>query len=407
MKQIKGGVTAAEGFLAAGCAAGIKPEDMDDMAMIYSEKPCAAAGTFTTNVVKAAPVLWDRRIVEEKGQAKAVVINSGVANACTGKEGLAYCEETAAAAAGVFGIPAEQVLVASTGVIGVQVPMDCIRKGIGTLSSNLSGSPEAGTRAAGSILTTDTHAKEAAVQFEVDGKTVTLGGMCKGSGMIHPNMCTMLAFLTTDLAISQELLLKALREDIKDTFNMISVDRDTSTNDTVLLLANGMAGNDCITEEDDNFARFCEALRALNTELAKMIAGDGEGCTALLEVRTVHAATKEQARLISRSVVASNLTKAMVFGHDANFGRVLCAMGYSGADFDPEHMALYFESKAGKIAIFDEGKALDYSERQAARILSEPEVTVIADLKAGCEEAAAWGCDLTYDYIKINADYRS
>ncbi len=407
MKQIKGGVTAAEGFLAAGCAAGIKPEDMDDMAMIYSEKPCAAAGTFTTNVVKAAPVLWDRRIVEEKGQAKAVVINSGIANACTGKEGLAYCEETAAAAAGVFGIPAEQVLVASTGVIGVQVPMDCIRKGIGTLSSNLSGGPEAGTKAAGSILTTDTHAKEAAVQFEVDGKTVTLGGMCKGSGMIHPNMCTMLAFLTTDLAISQELLLKALREDIRDTFNMISVDRDTSTNDTVLLLANGMAGNDCITEEDGNFARFCEALRALNTELAKMIAGDGEGCTALLEVRTVHAATKEQARLISRSVVTSNLTKTMVFGHDANFGRVLCAMGYSGADFDPEHMALYFESKAGKIAIFDEGKVLDYSERQATRILSEPAVTVIADLKAGCEEAAAWGCDLTYDYIKINADYRS
>ncbi|MCD8231907.1 MAG: bifunctional ornithine acetyltransferase/N-acetylglutamate synthase [Clostridiales bacterium] len=407
MEKIQGGVTAAKGFLAAATAAGIKYKDRTDMAIIYSEKPCRAAGTFTTNVVKAAPVLWDRRITEEVGQAQVVVVNSGIANACTGEEGLRYCQETSAEVEKTIGVPANQVLVASTGVIGMQLPIDRIRTGVQTMAPMLNGSLEAGNAAAKAIMTTDTHEKEVAVQFEVDGKTVTLGGMCKGSGMIHPNMCTMLAFLTTDLAISEELLFEALRADIPDTYNMISVDGDTSTNDTVLLLANGMAGNAEITEKNADYEEFCKALRFVNTELAKMMAGDGEGATALFEVKVIHARTKKDAKILSKSVVCSSLTKAMIFGHDANFGRILCALGYSGAQFDPEQVELHFESAAGKLLIFKDGVAVDYSEEEATRILSEPAVTVIADMKMGDAEATAWGCDLSYDYIKINADYRS
>ncbi|MCC8142028.1 MAG: bifunctional glutamate N-acetyltransferase/amino-acid acetyltransferase ArgJ [Lachnospiraceae bacterium] len=407
MKQIKGGVTAAKGFFAACTAAQIRGTNRDDMAMLYSEAPCAVAGTFTTNVVQAAPVLWDKQIVEEVGQAQALVVNSGIANACTGQEGYAYCEEMAAEVGTLLEIPKQEVFVASTGVIGMQLPMDRIRSGIEAMAVSLSREFSAGNGAANAILTTDTHAKECAVEFEIAGKTVTLGGMCKGSGMIHPNMCTMLAFLTTDLAISGDLLREALKEDVADTYNMISVDGDTSTNDTVLLMANGIAENPCITEKNEDYGTFREALRLVNTELSKMIAGDGEGATALLEVKVIHAKTKEQARIISKSVVTSNLTKAMLFGHDANFGRVLCAMGYSGAEFDPEMVSLSFESDAGQIEIFCEGAVLDFDEQRASRILSEPVVTVIADLKEGTEEATAWGCDLTYDYIKINADYRS
>ncbi|MCD8132588.1 MAG: bifunctional glutamate N-acetyltransferase/amino-acid acetyltransferase ArgJ [Clostridiales bacterium] len=407
MKLIHGGVTAAQGFFAAHTAAGIKYNDRIDMAMLYSEVPCRAAGTFTTNVVKAAPVLWDRKIVEESGAAQAVVVNAGIANACTGEEGLDYCRRTAAAVSEYMEIPPERVLVASTGVIGMQLPIDRICAGVEAMIPVLSGSVEAGTRAAQAIRTTDTHEKEVAVQFEAGGRTVTLGGMCKGSGMIHPNMCTMLAFLTTDMAISGELLQEALREDIRDTYNMISVDGDTSTNDTVLLLANGLAGNAEITEKNADYEQFCRALNYVNTELAKMIAGDGEGATALFEAKVLHARSKEQARILSKSVICSSLTKAMIFGHDANFGRVLCALGYSGADFDPDQVELFFESEAGRIPIFAEGKALDYSEEQATRILSEPVVTVIADMHMGDAFATAWGCDLSYDYVKINADYRS
>ncbi len=417
MKQIDGGVTAAEGFFAASCAAGIKGNDMTDMAMIFSEVSCEAAGTFTTNVVKAAPVLWDRRIVEESGHAQAVVINSGIANACTGKEGLSYCEETAAEAGSLLELPTDQVFVASTGVIGTQLPIERIRYGVRAMADRISEEVlggcgedikrEEAAGAARAILTTDTHEKECAVEFEIGGKRVRLGGMCKGSGMIHPNMCTMLAFLTTDLAISGELLREALRSDVADTYNMVSVDGDMSTNDTVLLMANGMAGNPCITEKNEDYELFCEALRFANTELAKQIAGDGEGSTALLEVRVINARTKDQAKVLSKSVVCSNLTKAMIFGHDANFGRILCALGYAGVDFDPDKVKLYFESAAGRTAIFAEGKALDFSEEEAARILSEPEVTIIADLGSGDCGATAWGCDLTYDYVRINADYRS
>ncbi len=407
MERIQGGVTAAKGFLAVATAAGIKYKDRNDMAMIYSEKPCRAAGTFTTNAVKAAPVLWDRHVTEEIGRAQAVVVNSGIANACTGQEGFGCCRRTAEEVEKNLHIPADEVLVASTGVIGMQIPVDRLQAGVRAMIPGLDGSAEAGHAAAGAILTTDTHEKEVAVQFEVGGKTVTLGGMCKGSGMIHPNMCTMLAFLTTDLAISEELLREALRADIADTYNMISVDGDTSTNDTVLLLANGLAGNAEITEKNADYEAFCMALRFVNTQLAKMMAGDGEGATALLEVKVIHAATKEAAKVLGKSVVCSSLVKAMIFGHDANFGRILCALGYSGVEFDPDKIDLFFESKAGKMLIFRDGVAVSYSEEEATRILSEPEVTIIADMKTGDAEATAWGCDLSYDYVKINADYRS
>ena len=397
MKIITGGVTAAKGFQA----------NRTDMAMIFSEVPCFAAGTFTTNIVKAAPVKWDQDIVANKPYAQAVICNSGIANACTGEEGFRYCRETAAAAAEALQIEADSVLVASTGVIGMQLPIERIANGVKAMAPKLSGTIEAGTEAAKAIMTTDTVKKEVAVQIELDGKVVTIGGMCKGSGMIHPNMCTMLGFLTTDANISRELLQEALREDVKDTYNMVSVDGDTSTNDTVLLLANGMAGNAQIQEKNEDYEIFCKALNYVNTCLAKKIAGDGEGATALFEVKIVGAESKEQAVILSKSVVTSSLTKAAIYGHDANWGRILCAMGYSGAQFDPEKVDLYFESKAGKIKIIENGVSTGYSEAEATKILSEEEVTAIADLKMGTCTATAWGCDLTYDYVKINADYRS
>ncbi|NCB93137.1 MAG: bifunctional ornithine acetyltransferase/N-acetylglutamate synthase [Clostridia bacterium] len=407
MKIIDGGVTAAKGFLAAGLAAGIKKGNTKDMALVYSEKPCVAAGTFTTNVVKAAPVKWDQHIVYDEPTAQAIVCNSGVANACTGEEGYSYCKETAKIAAEELKISENAVLVASTGVIGKQLPMDLMGQGVRNLVPLLSPTLEAGALAAQSIMTTDTISKEVAVTLEMGGKTVTLGGMCKGSGMIHPNMCTMLGFVTTDAAISKEMLQKALSEVVKDSFNMISVDGDTSTNDTVLLLANGLAGNPEVTEENEDYKAFLEALMYVNTCLAKKIAGDGEGATALFEVKVIGAESKEQAVTLSKSIVTSSLTKAAIYGHDANWGRILCAMGYSGAQFDPEKVDLFFESAAGKIKIIENGVATDYSEDTATKILSEKEVTAIADVKMGDAEATAWGCDLTYDYIKINADYRS
>lgn len=407
MKIITGGVTAAKGFQAAAAAAGIKYKDRTDMALIVSEVPAVSAGTFTRNVVKAAPVLWDKQAVEQEKYAQAVVINAGIANACTGAEGMKYCKETAQTVEHVMAIPAQQVLVASTGVIGMQLPMEKLVSGIEAMAPKLSSAIESGHEAACAIMTTDTKSKETAVVFEVEGKTVTVGGMCKGSGMIHPNMCTMLGFVTTDLAISKELLSEALQEDVTDTYNMVSVDGDTSTNDTVLLLANGMAGNTEITKKDENYQKFVEALHLVNTTLAKKMAGDGEGATALFEAKVIHALNKEDARTLAKSVICSSLTKAAIFGHDANWGRVLCALGYSGAEFDPEHIELFFESKSGRIQIYKDGIAADYSEEEATKILSEEEVTVLVDMKMGEAEAAAWGCDLTYDYVKINADYRS
>ena len=407
IKVIAGGVTAAKGFQAASTAAGIKYKGRPDMAMIYSEADCVSAGTFTTNVVQAAPVKWDKNQVYSGAAARAVVVNAGIANACTGKEGMEYCGLTAKACGAALGVPEDSVLVASTGVIGMQLPMDRLEAGIYAMAPDLAGGQESGTAAARAIMTTDTVHKEVAVEFEIGGVPVKMGGICKGSGMIHPNMCTMLSFVTTDAAISKELLQEALSEDIKDTYNMISVDGDTSTNDTVLLLANGMAKNPVITEKNEDYALFCKALNFVNETLAKKMAGDGEGCTALFEVKVVGAKTKEQAKVLAKSVITSNLTKAAIFGHDANWGRILCAMGYSGAQFDPERVDLYFESAAGSMQIIKDGVALDYSEEEATKILSQPEVTAVADMKLGEAMATAWGCDLTFDYVKINADYRS
>ncbi len=402
-----GSVTSAKGFKTTSCAAGIKYKERQDMALIYSEVPCQVAGTFTKNIVKAAPVKWDKKVVDESAYVQAVVINAGIANACTGEEGMKACEDTAKAAGEILDVEPFAVCVASTGVIGMQLPLDRIANGVKMMAPELSESAEAGLAAARAIMTTDTIPKHIAVTVQIGGKDVTVGGMCKGSGMIHPNMCTMLGFITTDAAISKELLQEALSEDIKDTYNMVSVDGDTSTNDTVLLLANGMAGNPVIDKHGEDFDTFKAALHEVNQYLCRKIAGDGEGATALFEVKMIGAATKEQAVTLAKSVVTSSLTKAAIFGHDANWGRILCAMGYSGAEFDPEKVDLYFESANGKILIIKDGVAVDYSEEEATEILSAKEVTAIADVKMGNCEATAWGCDLTYDYVKINADYRS
>ena len=385
MKIIDGGVTAAKGFKAASTAAEIKYKGRTDMAMVFSEVPCVAAGTFTTNVVKAAPVRWDQDIVYNHQGARAVICNSGIANACTGEEGFGYCKETAKAASESLGIPEDSVLVASTGVIGMQLPIDRIANGVKAMAPKLEGSREAGLEAAKAIMTTDTHKKEIAVECTLGGKTVTIGGMCKGAGMIHPNMGTMLSFITSDAAIDQKLLQQFLSEIVEDTFNMISVDGDTSTNDTCLVLCNGLAENPVITEEDEDGKEFKAALAYVMEYLAKQIAGDGEGCTRLFEVTCNGAATKEDAKIISKSVVCSTLTKAAVFGKDANWGRILCAMGYSGVTFDPEKVDIVLESEEGSLAIVKDGIATDYSEEKATQILSANPVKAILDIHAGEE----------------------
>ena len=407
IKMIEGGVTAAKGFMAASTAAGIKYKNRQDMAMIYSKEPCKSAGTFTTNLVKAAPVKWDKNQVTSGADAQAVIINAGIANACTGEEGMGYCAQTAKAAAETLGVAEDGVLVASTGVIGMQLPIDKIAAGVKAMVPLLGDSLEKGTEASKAIMTTDTKNKQVAVQIDMNGTTVTIGGMCKGSGMIHPNMCTMLAFVTTDAVITKEALQKALSEDVVDTYNMISVDGDTSTNDTALVLANGMAENPMIEYGTEDYQTFKAALHEINEYLAKQIAGDGEGATALFEVKVKGAESVKAAKVLAKSIACSNLTKTAIAGHDANWGRIVCAMGYSGAQFDPEKVDLFFESKAGKIQIAEDGVALDFSEEKATEILSQPEVTAIADVKIGDAEATAWGCDLTHGYIEINADYRS
>ena len=407
MNIINGGVTAAKGFEAASAAAGIKYQGRTDMALVYSQKPCEAAGTFTTNVVKAAPVKWDKKVVESSVKPQVIVINSGIANACTGEAGMECCKEVAKEAAKVLETETESALIGSTGVIGMQLPVEKMKAGVHLLAEEKAAGQEMGNLAAKAIMTTDTKEKEAAVTIEIDGKTVTIGGMAKGSGMIHPNMCTMLAFITTDAVISKEALQAALSSDVEETYNMISVDGDTSTNDTVLLLANQMAGNKEIQKGTKEFEIFKEALHEVNTALAKKIAGDGEGATALLEVIVQGAETKDQAKTLAKSVICSNLTKTAIAGHDANWGRILCAMGYAGVEFDPEKTDLFIKSSAGELKLVENGMALDYSEEKATEILSQPEVSIMADIKLGKESAIAWGCDLTHGYIDINADYRS
>lgn len=407
MEQITGGVTAANGFMAASCEANIKYSGRTDMAMVYSKEPCECAGTFTTNVVKAACVQWDMRIVESGKPMHAVVVNSGIANACTGQEGFDACEATARAVTDSLGVAHDSVAVASTGVIGMQLPVDKLVAGVKAMSKTLDSSLEAGTDASKAIMTTDTVNKEIAVTFTVGDKKVTLGGMSKGSGMIHPNMCTMLAFLTTDIAIDKKLMQEALREVVTDTFNMITVDGDTSTNDTLLIMANGLAGNEKIVDKDENYDKFKEALFFVCEFLARKMASDGEGATKLFEAKVVNAKSKEDARTLSKAIVGSNLSKAAIYGCDANFGRFLCAMGYSGAQFDQNDVELFFESKAGRMQVFDKGTPLDFDEEFAVKIMKEDEVTVFVDMHEGDAQATAWGCDLTYDYVKINADYRS
>ena len=408
MKKIEGGITAAQGFEAASAAAHIKYEGRTDMALIFSKEPCVCAGTFTTNIVKAAPVIWDRDMVYSGAAAHAVIINSGIANACTGKEGMEYCRQTAEEAAECLGIDSGSVLVGSTGVIGFQLPIDRIRAGVRMLAEKKKTGLAAGTEAAKAIMTTDTVHKEAAYEFEIGGRKAVIGGMAKGSGMIHPNMCTMLGYVTTDAAIEKALLQKALGEIVQETFNMISVDGDTSTNDTLLVLANGLAGNTPVSDEkSEDYAVFYEALRTVCRELAMKMAGDGEGCTKLIETRVIHADTLENARILAKSVITSSLTKAAVFGKDANWGRILCALGYSGAQFDPENCDLYFGEGDDRILIFTDGSAADYSEEKATELLSGEKVVITADMHMGEEQATAWGCDLTYDYVTINADYRS
>lgn len=418
-KEIEnGGVTAAKGFMAASTAAGIKYSDREDMALIFSETPADCAGTFTSNVVKAAPVKWDAAIIDNGCKVSAVVINAGIANAATGPEGFRCCMETARVASDALSVDETSIAVASTGVIGKTLPMDRISQGINTMAKELSGDIEAGTKASKAIMTTDTYNKECAVTFDCHGKTVTIGGMAKGSGMIHPNMCTMLSFVTTDAVISRQLLQEAISEVVKDSYNMISVDGDTSTNDTCLVLANGAAGNAMINKADGSYDDFLLALSYVNMKLARLMAKDGEGATKLIEVCVKSAASRRDARKLAKSVVSSSLVKAAVFGRDANWGRILCALGYSGVDFDPTHVNISVASGGKSLMLAKNGLGFFGSdgcnfeteeefEKEATNLLSADEIEIYVDMNAGLEEAIAYGCDLTYDYVKINADYRS
>ena len=401
-------VTSPKGFSAANTAAGIKYEGRDDMAMIFSKEPCVSAATYTRNVVKAAPVLYDKSRTDTSDPIHAVVINAGIANACTGRVGLDICKKTAEAAGEALGVESGSVLVASTGVIGKQIPVDKITAGCKVLADKLSDTDDAGVSAAKAIMTTDTIPKYCGVEMDLSGKKVTIGGMTKGAGMIHPDMCTMLCFITTDAAIEKSLLQKALSDSVNDSFNMISVDGDTSTNDTCAVLANGLAGNPMIDSEDsDDFKKFAEGLKAVCTYLARKMAGDGEGATALFEVRVIGAPDDASARILAKSVIGSSLTKAAVFGHDANWGRILCALGYSGVKFDPYMVDVSVMGGGKTLTLCRGGLETDYSEDEATEILSCEEVTCICDIHMGEGSATAFGCDLTYDYVKINADYRS
>lgn len=407
MQRIDGGVNAPKGYEASGIEAGIKYENRKDMALVFSTELANAAGTFTTNVVKAAPVQWDKEIVESGHHVRAVVLNSGIANAATGKEGKEYNYEMASEIAKVLGIVPEEVLTASTGVIGMQLRMAPIRKGAPLLKDALTTDRQGAKDAARAIMTTDTILKECAVTFEQDGSTITVGGMSKGSGMIHPNMATMLSVITTDAKVSHEVLQGMLREIVADSFNMISVDRDTSTNDTCVLLANGAAGAEEIKKDTDAYRALYEAVSYVATDLAKKMAGDGEGCTRLLEVTVKGTKTKQDAVTLSKSVISSNLVKTAIYGKDANCGRVLCALGYAGVEFDPEVVDLTLQAGGEEMLWIKNGVLTDFDEEKATEMMGMDKVTLVCDMKQGECSATAWGCDLTYDYIKINADYRS
>ena len=404
MKLINGGVCAAKGFVANGIHCGIrKNKTKRDLALILSERPASAAAVYTTNLVKGAPLLVTKAHLAN-GVAQAIICNSGNANTCNAN-GIEVAEKMSVLIANELGISANDVVVASTGVIGQPLNLEPIANGIPELAKGLSA--EGGVAAAEGIMTTDTVKKEVAVSFEIGGKTCHLGGIAKGSGMIHPNMATMLVFITTDAAISPAMLQKALSNDITNTFNMVSVDGDTSTNDMVTVLANGMAGNPEITEENEDFATFMKALNTVTVALCRMIAGDGEGATKLLECKVTGAKDIPTAKTVAKSVICSSLLKAAMFGADANWGRVLCAIGYSGADVDVNAVDVSFRSAKGEITVCRDGAGVEFSEELAKEILLEKEIEIIVSLGKGEGSATAWGCDLTYDYVKINGDYRT
>ena len=398
MKGIEGGITAAKGYKTGAVHSGIRAsQSKKDLAVIVSEVPCQAAAVYTSNIVKAAPLHITREHLGD-GTAQAIVINSGNANACAPR-GEENALREAQAAAKLLGLKTEDVLVASTGVIGQELPIEVIETAMGQIVLT-----DDSADTARAIMTTDTKMKQTAVEFELDGKTVHLGGIAKGSGMIHPNMGTMLCFVTTDAAISQSVLQQSLSKIVKKTFNRISVDGDTSTNDMCIVLANGLAGNEEITQQNDVFD---QALESVMKDLAVMIASDGEGASRLIISTVVDAADETQAETLAMSVASSSLFKAAMFGSDANWGRVLCAMGYSGAQFDPEKVDVLFQSDAGTIEVAKNGRGLDFDEDQAKKILSRDQVQVVMNLHEGDVSVTCWGCDLTYDYVKINGDYRS
>lgn len=406
MQKIEGGITTPKGFRATGAAIGIK-NGVKDLALIASDVPATAAAAFTTNVVKATSVERNMEIMDKKGKINGIAINSGNANACTGEAGAAANQEMAETFASCLKVAPDTVLTASTGVIGAAFPIEIVKKGIETNAPKLGNTRQDALLAAESIMTTDTYSKEIALETEIGGKTVRIGGMAKGSGMIHPNMATMLSFITTDVAIDQSLLEKALKEDIQSTYNMVSVDGDTSTNDTVVVLANGMAGNEPITEEGTDYEEFKKILHTVNEQLSKDLVRDGEGATKFIEIKVKGAASREDAKKVAKSVVTSSLVKAAMFGEDANWGRVLCAMGYSGILFDPKKIDIIYKSAKGKINLMEQGTPIVFDEDKAKTILKEKEIFVEIQMAEGKEEAAAWGCDLSYDYVKINGDYRS
>jgi glutamate N-acetyltransferase/amino-acid N-acetyltransferase len=401
----KNGICKPKGFTASGVHAGLK-KAKKDIAVIYSEKPSKAAGVFTTNVVKAAPVLINMEHLQKNaGNARAIVVNSAVANACTGNKGMQDAEKMAALGGKFLKVNQEEVLVASTGVIGVTLPMEKIEDGIEKACRALE--KNGSSSAAEAIMTTDTVPKEASVEIDIEGTTVSLGGIAKGSGMIHPNMATMLCFVTTDADISAELLNEALKEVVDKTFNMISVDGDTSTNDMVLVLANGEAKNPCIKEKNAAYKKFRDALYEISKVLSKKVVEDGEGATKIFEVEVMNALTIGDARKAARSVTESSLVKTAIFGEDANWGRILAAVGYSGAEFDPEKIDVYLESSRGKEQMMKSGMGLKFDEEKALEILKEKEIYIKVDLNSGPCSAKAWGCDFSFDYVKINAEYRS
>lgn len=406
MKLIEGGITAAKGFKAAGGHIGLKAKKKD-LAVIFSETACTYAGAFTQNVVKAAPVHWNKAILESGKTVHGVVVNSGNANAATGLQGEKDAADTALTFAEAVGVNQKDILVCSTGVIGVPMPMDTIKKGIPEVAKLLSDSFEGGESAAEAIMTTDTVKKTIAVEENLGDIKITVGGMGKGAGMIHPNMATLLSFVTTDVNITKEMLQKAVSKAVQTSFNMITVDGDTSTNDTLLVLANGLAGNPIIDSEGEAFDKFYAALYEVCKYLAVSIARDGEGATKLLEVRLSGARSFEEGKTLAKSILTSNLVKTAFFGEDANWGRIFCAMGYSGVAFDPNKVNIAIESTAGIEHMLKAGLPLAFSEEKAKAILEEKEITILVEMGEGDASVTAWGCDLSYDYVKINGDYRS